>query len=189
MLTTALKIQTASAHESLENSSLMMPLHRGEVTAAYYQQLLIKFYGIFMPLEESVKLHQQALASFLPDIDQRRKATALTKDLAFMNTDTSDIALHNFKEINSPAAALGAMYVMEGSTLGGRFIAKTIQKHLNIDPEEGITFFSGYGQDTGTKWKLFQEGLLNFEANNSEAVPEVIAAANYVFKEFDLWID
>lgn len=189
MLTKALKTSTSGAHKSLENSAFMRPLHTGTIDLTYYQLLLKKFYGIFYPLEAAVNRHHEVLQYWLPDLQQRRKAATIEEDLMLLGAQTIDIPFLKIEGINTPAAALGAMYVMEGSTLGGRFIAKTIQKRLDLSSAQGVQFFHGYGQETGPMWQQFQQALLDFEVGHSEAVPEVIAAANYVFKEFELWIN
>ena len=54
--------------------------------------------------------------------------------------------------------ALGALYVIEGSTLGGNVIAKQLSKTEGFD---GISFhfFGCYQENTGPMWKSFKEAL------------------------------
>ncbi|MER3464226.1 MAG: hypothetical protein C4329_07220 [Chitinophagaceae bacterium] len=68
---------------------------------------------------------------------QRRKADAILLDL----NDTVDLSLcTSLPQINSTAKTIGAMYVLEGSTLGGRGISKMLQRHAFINPDN-LHFF------------------------------------------------
>ncbi len=49
------------------------------------------------------------------------------------------------------------MYVMEGSTLGGRFIAPHVAKLFHLDAGRGNAYFEGYGERTGSMWNEFRE--------------------------------
>jgi heme oxygenase (biliverdin-IX-beta and delta-forming) len=42
--------------------------------------------------------------------------------------------------MSSPARALGVLYVIEGSTLGGQVIARRIAEALHIGPQDGAGF-------------------------------------------------
>jgi hypothetical protein len=54
--------------------------------------------------------------------------------------------LHTFHQ------GLGCMYVLEGSTLGSKFIAHRLAEHLRIDRSSGGAFFNAYGEATGARW-------------------------------------
>ncbi len=57
--------------------------------------------------------------------------------------------------VTSAAAALGAMYVLEGSTLGGRVIERHCAGPLGVSPVHGGAFYHGYGARTGALWQAF----------------------------------
>ncbi|CAN5306063.1 biliverdin-producing heme oxygenase [soil metagenome] len=88
-----------------------------------------------------------------PDLDfeTRRKAPALARDLAALNTSAPADAIVSVPTDRS--GALGFLYVLEGSTLGGRVIDK--QLRVRGLSAEGLSFFQGYGEATGAKWKAF----------------------------------
>ena len=50
---------------------------------------------------------------------------------------------------------LGALYVIEGATLGGQVITRYIQSALKIDATNGGRFFAAYGDRTGLLWRDF----------------------------------
>ncbi len=79
------------------------------------------------------------------------------------------------------AAFLGAWYVMEGSTLGGRFIARHAEAALGLEPGVGDAYFRGHNEATGGLWRETTAVVA--------AVPEglsdvVIAAAKRTFVAF-----
>ena len=58
-------------------------------------------------------------------------------------------------DLDSPAEALGCLYVLEGSMLGGRVIYRTIGSALGIGSENGGRYFCGFGSGTGSAWSEF----------------------------------
>ena len=58
--------------------------------------------------------------------------------------------------IRSHQHALGALYVIEGSTLGGKIISKMISHQIPSTDGHGLTFFNSYGDDTITMWERFK---------------------------------
>jgi heme oxygenase len=85
------------------------------------------------------------------EFEARRKAPALERDLATLKTaPPADAPL---APPTGRCEALGFLYVLEGSTLGGRVIDKQLRVR-GLSPE-GLSFFQGYGEATGPRWKAF----------------------------------
>ena len=60
----------------------------------------------------------------------------------------------------SRAEALGGLYVLEGSLLGGVVIARDVERRLGLGPETGgNAFFAGHGRDTARTWRAFCDDL------------------------------
>lgn len=182
---TALKQQTMHAHQALED--LLVPRLRQINTTADYARLLQTFYGFFSPLESLIE--QYLSPQQLPDIKERRKASFLLNDIATLGYRTEHLATAaHLPFITSEAQAWGALYVLEGSTLGGRGITRMLLKqcpHLTL---QHLTFFNGYGEATGPMWLRFQEALNGLECTESELVATV-EAANDTFLNFKTWIE
>jgi heme oxygenase (biliverdin-IX-beta and delta-forming) len=51
--------------------------------------------------------------------------------------------------------ALGSLYVMEGSTLGGRIIRRNVERCLGDDGRASCSYFNGYGSETSAMWLSF----------------------------------
>jgi len=54
------------------------------------------------------------------------------------------------------AQVLGSLYVIEGSTLGGRVIAPQLKRTLGLDQGRGASYFHGFGGETGVMWSNFR---------------------------------
>ena len=52
--------------------------------------------------------------------------------------------------------ALGSLYVIEGSALGGRVIAPHLKRSLGLDQGRGASYFHGFGGETGVMWSGFR---------------------------------
>ncbi|WP_435524354.1 hypothetical protein [Chryseobacterium indoltheticum] len=66
-------------------------------------------------------------------------------------------ASHDF-ELANEHGALRAMYVVEGSTLGGNVIAKQLSKTEGFD-NVTFNFFGCYQENTGPMWKKLQRSF------------------------------
>jgi len=56
-------------------------------------------------------------------------------------------------------AALGSLYVLEGSALGGQVIARQVARDHGLGPLDGAAYFNGWGARTGAMWREFQQVL------------------------------
>ena len=75
-------------------------------------------------------------------------------------------------EADFEAMFLGAMYVVEGSTLGGQYIARHVEEVLHLQPGNGNAYFRGYGEDTGARWREFKATLAGVPDVYTEVVVE-----------------
>lgn len=91
-------------------------------------------------------------------LGDRRKLPLLERDLRALNL--RPLPLRAPRPAPAGAAeALGALYVLEGATLGGRVIHRRIAGPLGITPARGGAYYHGYGDDTGPAWKAFGQAL------------------------------
>jgi heme oxygenase len=180
-----LKLHTARHHLALEET-LLPVLHNLKSTADYIT-LSKKFYGYFRPVEDRILLHIDA--RILPDMTERRKAGWILEDLTFSNAHAGLLPQATIlPRIENKDMAFGALYVLEGSTLGGRGITRLLLKneHLHLHPGQ-LRFFNGYGADTGSRWTTFL-GILNASVQTEEAARTMITTANETFFYFKKWL-
>jgi len=188
MILERIKKETQEHHERIESSSLMSKISDRSISHTDYLKILSKFYGFFYPLE--IQLDQlKELTTYLTDYTQRRKSSSILKDIEQLGGTKTDCGLCNdLPSLESISEAFGILYVMEGSTLGGRMISKIVEERLSLTSEYGINFFNGYGPLTGERWNHFRKSLVEFaEATQDEET--IINAANQTFHKFYNWIN
>lgn len=181
MLADELKEKTRDVHTDLERTLLshIQLVHNVE----RYASLLTLMYGYYAAIENRLDSFRAAI----PDYDRRRKSQAIVGDLTKLAHPVDGIALCvDIPIINSIPQALGAMYVLEGSTLGGKVISKMLSKQLP-SIANSLTFFQGYGDDTMGMWQKFKQYLHQMiDVVHHE---EAQLAAKETFIKFKTWID
>lgn len=182
MLIEKLRAGTRHTHGELEKQ--MMPLINGVTDAVSYAKLLHLFYGYYRPLENGINKYLQD--AVLADLGERRSSEWILNDLRLLRQSADVDEDGNAPLITSRADALGALYVMEGSTLGGKVICKMIAGNLDETDHLALTFFNGYGEHTGLKWKGFLAVLDRFSDTPEEQ--EIIEKADEVFVGFREWL-
>lgn len=175
-----LKTRTRPHHDRIE--AALNPMRPG-LTAAGYAALLGGFYGFYAAWEPA------AAAALPPDLraefDRRRKLPALARDLRHLGADPAVPLCADLPPTDSVGAVLGAMYVVEGSTLGGQHIARHLGRTLGVRPGAGCDFFAGYGEATGAMWQQFRAWLA---AHGAGREADVLAAAAATFDRLGAWV-
>ncbi len=122
------------------------------------------------------------------DYSSRRKSSWIETDLKDLgHTSESLEHLQSFEELpelTDPVDALGAMYVLEGSSLGRQVMLSKLAARLNIRPDWAGHFFSGYGKQTGAMWHGFV-AVLNEVGKAPEAARRIEASALATFAAFE----
>lgn len=181
MFNEQLKSITKEAHQELEK---LVILQIKEIRSdAGYAVLLRNFYTYFGALEASITPF--ITNDVLPDFTERRKSANLKQDLADLGAGVSDIDTGTvaLPHIGNALEAMGALYVMEGSTMGGGIIVKMLREKCNIN--RGLSFFSGYGDNTQAMWQKFTTALNSHISAPGDDMT-VINAANETFKKFSI---
>lgn len=178
-----LKQETAVSHVHTENilSPRLASIHSFDDYAA----ILKTFFGYFHPLESMIRFY--ITPGILEDIDERRNSSFITNDLKAIGYSTEPLAFcTQLPKINSSLAALGAMYVLEGSTLGGRMISRMLMKNTLVPfSNSNLHFFNGYKDETGKKWTSFLAVL----EEHAEGVDAIVSAANETFNCLTQWME
>jgi heme oxygenase len=179
MLTEKIKACTLSTHQALEKQ--LVQKIRVLKDMDDYRALLQVFYRYFGGLEALIAPF--ITTAELPDYQQRRKAEHIAADLRQLGATLPAIAgAAELPLINTTAGALGALYVMEGSTLGGQIIVKMLRKQLGAEMFFPASFFNGYGPQTAQRWAGFQTALNDYSSAERDEL--LIAAANQTFQKF-----
>ncbi|MGE7416083.1 biliverdin-producing heme oxygenase [Methylobacterium tarhaniae] len=177
-----LRAETREAHEAIERD---LAWENRVATLAGYRVLLARFWGFHAVLEP-------ALAAALGDdafFEPRRRLAHLAADLRVLGLDEGAIQALPRPRLALPrdrAESFGALYVLEGSTLGGQVIAKHIGHQLGLTAASGCRYYAAHGRDTGTMWKAFRLRLAA-EALQGET-DALVASAIGTFDAMRLWL-
>lgn len=150
-----------------------------------YCYFLEDFFRFVRPMEAVLDWHH--LKTLGIDYSPRRKTGWLETDLKDLgHTSESLEHLQSFEELpqlTEPVEALGAMYVLEGSSLGRRVMLSKLAERLKITPDWAGHSFSGYGRETGAMWRSFIT-ILNEAGKAPEDARLIEASALATFAAF-----
>ncbi len=178
-----LKTVTEAEHRRLEDGLdlLRPPLSRERFTWA-----LGRFWG-FHAVWEGALAERFDLR---PVLEGRSKLDHLRADLIALGLTPQSIdALPLCRDAGTLAAnrdrALGSLYVIEGSTLGGQMISRALAA-ADWLPKQGLTYFTPYGPQAGAMWRRFQTVLQ--AASSPAADPAIEAGAIDTFRLLRAWM-
>lgn len=154
-----LRSETRTHHNRAEDA---MGLMNPDVSSARYIEILQAFQSFYSLLEPQLSRFRE-WSELECEIESRMgKLAKIEHDLKYFNTPARGpmprLAIENF------AQALGSMYVIEGSTLGGQVISKFLSGRFGYAPDSGADYFSGYGSETGKMWVSFKDIIARAEA-------------------------
>lgn len=186
---TELKTQTAEQHAALE---AQMQIIRHFETKGSYLKLLERFFTLYEPLE--LRLEKAAAWSQAEwDFEARRKTSWLREDLQALGLSAQDIVAlprcADLPEVAGLAEAVGCLYVLEGSTLGGQVITRLLNQRLPISPQTGGMFFAGYQNETVPKWRQFGGWAEAWAGKNPDQTSRAVDAARKTFDSFARWFN
>lgn len=178
MLSTEIREATKEAHLSLEKQ--VVQRLKNIRSDADYAALLKYFYAYFSHVERAIAPF--ITEALLPDYAKRRNASFLKNDIEALSGSVDSLPTTTIPEIKNALQAFGALYVMEGSIMGGSIIVKMLEKS---GVTKGISFFSGYGEATPQMWAAFTS-VLNQHGVTEPEKATVIQAANETFSHFQI---
>lgn len=148
LLRNHLRDQTRPLHDQLDQLAASLRLE----TREDYRRFLIAHAQAVYPLEAA--LEDGGVARLRPDWADRRRSKALSADLEDLGTA---VATHRQAPISDPDFATGCLYVLEGSRLGGRLLARQVA--TSGDPVvQGAVRYLTHGNGTDL-WRSFVEQL------------------------------
>ncbi len=176
MLNERIKNETKEGHQTLEKH--VVQRLKSITSNADYADLLKYFYAYFLDLEKNIAAHiPETLTNFF---QHRRNANHIAADIKELGYALDNLPKTELPPITNKNQAIGALYVLEGSIMGGPHIVKMLeQKGIT----EGFNFFKGYGDLSGQKWGEFT-GIINNEVNEDLAIDEAISSAKETFQQF-----
>lgn len=162
-----LRAETTEVHARVERTTDVLARCRDRHSYALLLHGMREAYG---PLESRIAASPDAP----PDWSARTKTDWLNSDLLALGFPPWDsVGQHR---IMNRDEVLGAMYVMEGATLGGAIVTKEIQRMAAPLPHR---FFFAYGSDRARMWRQFCDTLANHSRTADHAA--VVESATQAF--------
>ncbi|SDC60675.1 Heme oxygenase [Geodermatophilus telluris] len=125
------------------------------------------------------------------DWARRRRAGLYAADLRALGADpeagtSGGTGRPGLPEVRDTDEALGRLYVLEGSTLGGTFIDRHLATLPGLAGGPRLRCFSPYGADTGAMWHAFRRVTREHVAADGDA-GRVVTAARATFGALADW--
>jgi len=169
-----LRCGTAATHARIETIPALARLLAPDLGTAEYVAVLRAMHAFLAGIEPAVA---RALAAW-PDaaalLDGARPR-ALAEDLAWFGAATPSPI--DPPDLPDTEAALGALYVIEGSGLGARVIARHLADTLGVAPGVGASFYGGQSAEAARqRWRRLCALLETPAAAAGELVGGALAA-------------
>jgi len=177
----SLKKDTRAHHEKLEEIMFVQDIMSGRLSLPQYKQVLVTNYIVHEAFENHL-FHSlpHAMADQIQCF-QRYKLPSLLMDLeeVEMASATGMMDIQDITIYSEAPAVLGAMYVLEGATLGGHVILKKLVTNTHVNHIGlGFHYYRVYGDELINRWKTFC-ALLNQQPEAD--YPTILAGARKMF--------
>jgi heme oxygenase len=186
-LSARLRSETAASHRALE---AVLDMLAPSFDFARYCETLRGFHAFLHPLLAMIAA--QVPARYCRDVNLQRHLERLDRDIAALRLAPRRAAAGaELPRISGAAQAWGALYVIEGSTLGARILAPHFHAAFAIDADSGCAYFSGdaaapHDESRGLSWPAFRR-LLD-SAVETSAHSSAVDAANATFFALQCWL-
>jgi heme oxygenase len=174
-----LRAATREIHARLHLHAGFLSIQEGRIDRVAYRALLLRLYGFHLAFEAAA-----GIASV--------RSGWLADDLTVLNAGGTTLAeaarCKDLAPFDTPMRRLGALYVVEGSTLGGRQLARNLDPLLGATVSAGRRFFLGRGADTTKAWNALLARMTS-SARTSAERKETVEAAVGTFAIFEQWLN
>jgi heme oxygenase len=179
----ALQAATEAAHLRLHAIHAFQALAEGRIARPAYAALLARKLGFHAALEARLAA-APSLAPHGINLVARQRTHLLRADLAWLGAEPACI-MAPVPTFATAAAALGAVYVAEGSTLGGRHLARALDPILPPGLD-GRRFLLGHGERHGEMWRACCIAIERC-GTTPAALAEMVDGALATFAAFEAW--
>jgi heme oxygenase len=175
-----LRSATADAHRRLETAlDLLAP----PLSHARFIALLKRWRGFHAVWEPAIDGHG-ALRDLMAG---RYRLDLIDRDLTALGLPRAQIEAAPMCPAAAGLAAsaeiaLGSLYVLEGSALGGQIISRALKTAPWLPPG-GLSYFDPYGPETGVMWRGFQAALTAMSSPRADPLVEQGAADTFALLE------
>ncbi|MFK8007950.1 MAG: biliverdin-producing heme oxygenase [Saprospiraceae bacterium] len=183
MMLNFLKENTTSIHQQVEQDNLAKYILDHSISKDNYEKLLLQNYQFYKIIEEELILNKHHFAEAFYPFLTCSKSDALGLDLKNFGQKVSTLILPDYNfNIQSSEEAVGALYVSEGSALGGLLIGKHLKKCPKLNFISRHNFFGNDAPIILSKWKNFKQTVEQHSATLDK--DKTLSAAIKTFQLF-----
>ncbi len=168
-----------SAHQGLAKLSCLSRLFADDYRRDELASLLAGMLAIHLPLE-----HRFGEGDELAIIGYRPRVPLLIDGLEALEWKGNAPQIQSIADLDDAAGRLGALYVVEGSILGGQVIRRRLMDHFGPDIAPALDFYTPYGGEAGPQWSRFRR-LLTARLLTPEEVARSVLSASATFAYFE----
>lgn len=186
----ALRIATDPIHQRLHRHPVLQRLAEGSISHAEYVALLRQFLVFHVLIEDGLRRGPD-LAAHDINLAERCRSPLLRQDLAACGAPVAmapPVTRRGRCIPGSAAAALGYLYVSEGSRLGGLALARSLDGLLAPGSVAGRSFLLGYGPRHGAMWRGLCDAIETLGAAD-ESRNAMVSAAIEAFTLFESCVE
>ncbi|CCH86878.1 Bacteriophytochrome heme oxygenase [Modestobacter italicus] len=179
-----LRTETAAEHRAVEDSlDLLSPA----LTRDRLVDVLTRMHGFWRAAEAGLDDWAAAEPADADGVGwaHRHRSHLFADDLTALGAGpTEDVPA--LPDVPGTDAALGRLYVLEGSSLGGVFIDRHLATLPQLAAAGRLTSFSPYGEQTGAMWHAFRTVTRARVAGGGDA-DQLVGAARETFSALASW--
>ena len=178
-----LRTGTAAEHRAVEDAlDLLSP----ELTRERLADVLTRMHGFWEAAEDGLDAWARRHPADAERVQwsQRRRTPLFAADLAALDAVPAEAP--ELPAVPDTDAALGRLYVLEGSSLGGVFIDRHLAALPQLADTGRLASFSPYGEQTGAMWHAFRSATRARVAEGGDA-DRVVGAARQTFGALAAW--
>jgi heme oxygenase len=183
---TTLRSATAAEHEQVETTlGLMDP----ELRRDRLVEVLARLHAFWTAAEAGLDAwaRREPAGAETVDWSRRRRAHLFATDLRALGAPDETDDVPHLPDVEDIDQALGRLYVLEGSTLGGTFISRHLATLPTLGPGVRVGAFSPYGADTGAMWHAYRRATRERVTAGGDA-GRLVAAARTTFAALADWV-
>jgi heme oxygenase (biliverdin-IX-beta and delta-forming) len=182
-----LRDETRDLHDRIERNPVAARMLADDVTLDDHRRMHVRLHGYHRPALDRVA---GTLGRAMPDVvaAMADRVRWLEEDLRRLGTDPATVPAAPLPAAMDAAAAMGIVYVLEGSVLGGRIIARHLAERLGLGPGTGAAFYADPPAGTHPRWSDVCAWIDDWAAAQGKAAEDaMVAAARQSFVDLDRW--
>ena len=185
---------TTKSHSMAENVNFVKSFLGGVVDKSSYRRLIANLYFVYSALEEEIennKYHVAIKMIYFPELNRKR---SLEKDLMYYYDDdwksqiiassATQIYVDRIRSIgrSQPELLIAHAYTRYmGDLSGGQILKKIAKKAMQLDGNQGTSFYIFESIEDDSTFKQIYRDALNNIPVSEEKVGQIISEANIAF--------